>query len=175
MKLTQERLKELLKYDQDTGIFTWRVQAGGRKPGDIAGGINNRGYCRICIDAQKYSAHRLAWLYIHGYFPEHYIDHINRKTADNRLCNLREVTPSCNNKNCKVFSNNKSGITGVYWLGRIKKWSTYIIVDKVYHHLGVYADLTAAVKARHKAEVKFKWPGCNSSTAAFRYLEGLRE
>ena len=66
--LTQERLKELLQYDELTGVFTWAVFKGRVTPGDIAGTPHTQGYLQLKIDGVRYFAHRLVWLYIHGKF-----------------------------------------------------------------------------------------------------------
>ena len=91
-----KRLQEILDYDQETGIFTWKInQCGARKKGQIAGTKNKNGY--IVIRHKKlYYAHRLAWLYVHGIFPDSVIDHINRNKSDNRINNLRSVSHADN-------------------------------------------------------------------------------
>jgi hypothetical protein len=76
--LTQERIKELLDYDPDTGIFKWKIsKARSIKVNNIAGGAEQGKYHRIRIDGKNYVAHRLAWLYVYGKWPDEYIDHIN--------------------------------------------------------------------------------------------------
>ena len=83
-QLTQERLKELLHYDPETGYFTWKISPNNAvKVGSVAGTSMNN-YIRIIIDHKAYLAHRLAFLYMEGYFPEHEVDHINRIRDDNR-------------------------------------------------------------------------------------------
>ena len=89
-KLTAERLRERLHYDAGTGVFTRRVGSGHARAGDMAGTIHSTGYVRISIDGGKYTAHHLAWLYVHGVWPSDQIEHINRKRSDNRIANLRE-------------------------------------------------------------------------------------
>ena len=71
-KLTQEELKRLLNYDPKTGIFVWKIYRNyNAKIGDIAGNTNaTTGYINIKINNKSYSAHRLAWLYVYGYFPD---------------------------------------------------------------------------------------------------------
>lgn len=87
--LTQKRLKELLKYNPDSGAFRWRVSwTRTRLP---AGCIHSDGYRRIEIDGRRYLASRLAWLYMKGRMPENFVDHINRIRDDNRWANLRHV------------------------------------------------------------------------------------
>jgi hypothetical protein len=112
--LSQSRLQELLQYNEETGIFTWRIHAGNRLSNSIAGSLCKRGYFDISVDGKNYRAHRLAWLYVYGNFPIGVIDHINGIKSDNRLVNLRDVT---NAKNLlsfrKVSSNNTSGFLGV--------------------------------------------------------------
>jgi hypothetical protein len=89
-KLTAERLRERLHYDAETGVFTRRVGSGHAHAGDMAGSVHSTGYVRIGIDGGKYTAHCLAWLYVHGVWPSDQIDHINRNRSDNRIANLRQ-------------------------------------------------------------------------------------
>ena len=89
-KLTAERLRERLHYDAETGVFTRRFGSGHARAGDMAGTVHRTGYVRISIDGGKYTAHHLAWLYVHGVWPSDQIEHINRKRSDNRIANLRE-------------------------------------------------------------------------------------
>lgn len=103
--LTQQELQELLEYFPETGQFFWRVSKGSR--GKVSNEAGNKpckthGYCFIRIHKKLYRAHHLAWLYVHGKFPEKDIDHINQNRADNRLKNLREVDRSINNLNSSL-------------------------------------------------------------------------
>lgn len=126
--LTQERLKGLLHYDPETGVFRWKVSRGSAKARTVAGYVNEQGYLRMVIDRKWYLAHRLAWFYTHGVWPEFDIDHRNHITTDNRIVNLREATRSenCTNQ-VRAKSNNKSGFLGVskhkhtgYWCASIQ-------------------------------------------------------
>jgi hypothetical protein len=94
MELTQDRLRELLDYDPDTGIFTWMVNRRGGKAavGVVAGSRNTDNYVSITVDGEEYLAHRLAFLYMTGAFPPKQVDHINTAKSDNRWCNLRACT-----------------------------------------------------------------------------------
>ena len=98
--LTQERLKQLLNYDPETGIFTRIISVSSNAlKGDIAGWINGHGYRQLSIDYKKYDCHRLAFLYMLGKLPNEEVDHINHIRSDNRWINLREVTRHENKKN----------------------------------------------------------------------------
>jgi len=176
-KLTQEELKRLLNYDPKTGIFVWKIYRNyNAKIGDIAGNTNaTTGYINIKINNKSYSAHRLAWLYVYGYFPEQWVDHKNRVRDKNRIKNLREVSPQCNFRNCKVKKNNTSGITGVGFHKRDKKWMADITVDYKRHFLGGSDSLKEAVAARWRAEVKYNFPDCNTTSSAYLYLKSLRD
>jgi hypothetical protein len=111
-ELTQERLKELLHYDPETGIFTNLTQRGGHaKKGAVAGTKNSIGYVCIRIDYDQYRAHRLAWLYVYGEFPEKFIDHMNEIRDDNRIINLRLATHQENLHNIFIFHNSSICIT----------------------------------------------------------------
>jgi len=104
--ITQSELQAYLHYDPETGAFT----VDGFLVGHIA-----KGYLAITIGDRKYAAHRLAWLYVYGYWPRQQLDHINGVTTDNRIANLREVTPSQNSQNRKTPRTNTSGFKGVFF------------------------------------------------------------
>ena len=113
--LTQARLKELMTYDADTGIFT-RIKSVNRAGKRVSNKTNSDGYLSFCIDYKLYLQHRAAWLYIYGEFPVGHIDHINRVKTDNRLCNLRVVTEFENSQNTTPAKNNL--YPHVYWLAK---------------------------------------------------------
>jgi len=107
-------LKRKLLYNPETGIFTWTYSASRYPPGSRAGALHKYGYRWISITGKKVAAHRLAWLYVHGKWPEHQIDHINGKKDDNRIANLRDVTASVNALNIhKPTAKNKTGFRGI--------------------------------------------------------------
>jgi hypothetical protein len=131
--LTQERLKSILSYEEETGIFRWRIEASTRaRTGSVAGTVDCDGYTVIRIAGKGYKAHRLAWLYVHGVFPEKVIDHINEQKRDNSIRNLRLVTTSENNQNItppNLFST--SGLRGVSWFEQYGKWKgTFQVMGK---------------------------------------------
>ena len=113
--VTQARLKELLHYNPETGMFVWKCNRGGRaKKGSIAGAVNGGGYKQICIDYVTYKAHRLALLYMTGDLPPDDTDHRNGVRNDNRFENLRPASRLLNQQNQqKAHSNNQQGLLGV--------------------------------------------------------------
>lgn len=149
--LTLERLRSLLSYDPQTGVFTRLRGVRGFAAGTEAGTFHkNSGYVHLTVDGKKYRAHRLAWFYVHGEWPEE-IDHANGVRSDNRLTNLREATRSQNNANMAPRIDNASGSKGVSWDGRTKSWRSYITQDGRQKHLGRFGDKGAAIAAYRKA------------------------
>ena len=163
MKITQERLKELLYYDPDTGVFIWQVRRGGVvKAGSIAGhawlsGRSRTQYNMISINNKNYRAHRLAWLYVHGCWPLVGIDHIDGNGLNNRIENLREADQGENSRNRRLSRSNTSGIVGVAWAKDSNKWRANIRFRKVLINIGSYDNLFDAVCARKSAETKLKF------------------
>ncbi|KYJ87519.1 HNH endonuclease signature motif containing protein [Sulfurovum riftiae] len=147
-QLTQERLKALFLYDPTSGVFTRK------KTGKSATNTHN-GYIRIGIDYQEYYAHRLAFLYMLGEFPQGVVDHKNHVKIDNRWDNLRSVTIQENSKNTSLYSNNKSNMAGVYWHKRDKAWIACIHVDGKKKHLGCFKVKEDAIAARKKANHEY--------------------
>jgi len=154
-KLTQDRLKEILSYDKGTGLFKWKISVGTAKKGSIAGNKRPVGYVAIKINSNPYYAHRLAWLYVNGEFPEDGIDHINGNKSDNTLSNLRSVSSTENLRNQKIRKNNKSGFNGVSWSKLISKWRSIIIIDKKQINLGSYSCIGEAIIARKIANIEY--------------------
>jgi hypothetical protein len=172
--LTQERLKELIHYDPDTGVFSWRVDRGHNKTkGMIAGNCNTLGYIDISINDKHYYAHRIAFLYMEGFFPENEVDHINRIRHDNKWRNLKHVSRQCNMRNQSLSKANTSGITGVTWHKGGHKWVSQIMVAQKNKYLGLFKTLKEAAQARWEAEVKYNFPNCNSTSSAYLFLQGV--
>lgn len=132
--ITQTELQSQLHYNTETGIFTWIKSKKGIFANTIAGTKRKNGYIIICINQKDYRAHRLAWLYMHGYIPE-YIDHINGVKDDNCLSNLRPATKQQNAYNSKVKSTNTSGVKGVCYNKEKNKWKAYIKANSKQIHL----------------------------------------
>lgn len=152
---TQERLKELLHYDPETGIFTWLVMNSRRiKVGSVAGCIsvtkrkNMSDHPRIMIgvDGHRILAHRLAWLYMTGEWPKEQIDHKNLNSTDNKWSNLREATNAQNAANNKKRATNTSGFKGVH-LNKFGKYEAYITINYKKTHLGNHSTAEAAYAA----------------------------
>ena len=124
--ITQQRLKEVLSYNEETGKFTWLIsKTNSVKVGSIAGcSHKSLGYIVIRIDGKLHYAHRLAWLYVHGHLPNEnklQIDHIDGDRANNTLYNLKESTSAENNRNQRRQSRNTSGSTGVHLQEKLRK------------------------------------------------------
>lgn len=155
--MTQEELKEFLDYCPLTGHFKWKVRAVAQRPiGSIAGNINTKiGYVQIRLQGVLYYAHRLAFLYMTGAFPEKEVDHINGNRTDNRWTNLRQATSLEQSRNCALSKNNTSGIKGVCWDKRKQKWYARITINRRDHFVGYFDDLNEAAKARKQAEQSF--------------------
>lgn len=140
--LTADQLRELLNYDQETGLFTRKVKTYGRYGGQIgavAGGDSGRGYIKISLMSRLYYAHRLAWLYMTGQWPTEQIDHRDGNRANNAFSNLRETTNAINGQNKRrAQSNNK---TGHEYLGVSSARSNFVARIKAgdtHHYLGCF-------------------------------------
>ncbi len=154
--ITQEYIKSIFYYNPNTGEFI-RIKKIARysKIGEIAGHTNSKGYVVIKIHQKAYKAHRLAYLYMIGKFPEHQVDHRNRIRDDNRWSNLRLATNSQNQINGPAYKTNTSGYKGVYWSKCWKRWFSQINFNKKQIFLGYHSTKTDAAIAYNKAALEY--------------------
>ena len=156
MNLTCEELRRVLDYDPETGIFTWKEpRSNSVMIGQKAGSKNNQGYLSIEIGRTAYKSHRLAWFYVTGEWPAHQIDHINGVRDDNRFVNLRLATHAENSCNRRLYKNNSSGLKGVSFDSRNKKWKAQIRINNDLKYLGLFTSPEAAHTAYRTAARKY--------------------
>ena len=131
------RVREVLAYDKNTGVFTWNEKPKQWRKGksNIAGSLNTNGYLRIKVDGARYGAHRLAWFYVYGEWPKNDIDHIDGCRTNNAISNLRNVSRTVNMQNIRTaYSTNNVGVLGVS--KKCNKWKAQIRLEGKNKHLG---------------------------------------
>ena len=150
--MTQDDLKELVTYDQHTGVFVRIKKTSNRINMQGATGWKDRdGYIEMTLAGRRCKAHRMAWLYMTGELPNGEIDHINRVKDDNRFCNLRDVGRMENELNKGIQSNNTSGYKGVSHHKQSGKWEAYVCSHGKKKTLGLYAspEIAASIRSFH--------------------------
>lgn len=166
-KLTYAQVDEVLKCDPERGLLFWKERPQRMFSTKRSCSIWNARYAlKEAFTAFRYDgyrfgnlfnrphrAHRVIWLLSTGEWPVDQIDHIDGNRANNRIVNLREVTNAQNGKNCARRSDNASGVTGISWAARDKKWVAQIRAEGKTECLGYFSDKNEAIAARHAAEV----------------------
>lgn len=155
-RITQEELKNKLFFDEENGIFLWKVSTKKIKIGDRAGSISkNAFYEQITINYKQYRTHQLVWLYVTGVFPINKIDHEDHNRFNNRFSNLKHVDSLKNQRNRSKSKNNISGYTGVSFVKKSGKYRAYIGVLGKFISLGSFNNFSQAVSVRKSAEIKY--------------------
>ena len=158
--LTAERVRELLSYDQETGVMRWRVARRSVAAGRVAGYKERDGYLRVKVEARLYPVHRLAWLHFYGEWPVDQIDHINGVKDDNRMENLRDVSQQVNKQNMRkavrkaILSPFHTGLLGASFSLRRQLFISYIR-DPVAMKTKYLGSFVTAEEA-HQAYIKAK-------------------
>jgi hypothetical protein len=153
------RLHDVFRLDSDGRLF-WKKRTGPCCSLEKeAGRINNGEYRQIQLDRKLYQAHRIVFAMTYGRWPVLGLDHINRNKTDNRPGNLREATGSQNLQNQGITSRNASGIKGVCWATKQKRWMAYIRINKKIKHLGLYLHDELELAELVVAEARRKYHG----------------
>lgn len=150
--MTADELRGVLRYCHDSGVFTWRVAVSTCvRAGAVAGAMDDAGYVVIRYHGKSYKAHRLAWLYVHGVWPEGVIDHRNRVKSDNRIDNRRDVDAVVNANNVeRANAGSRSGLRGVSWFSQYGTWRANVQVAGHRRFLGDF-DCKHAARAAYVA------------------------
>ena len=166
--LNPDELRNLLDYDPETGVLTWKPRPASMFPDERAASrwnarfagrpafatVNGNGYLVGGIAGRMHKAHRVCWAILHGEWPTVEIDHENGDRTDNRNANLRAVTPVENHHNKKRPENNTSGVIGVCWHKPSGKWLARIMASGKEKCLGYFRDIAEAAAARKAAEIE---------------------
>lgn len=155
MNLDAATVRDLLNYDEKTGIFTWKRRRKGKRIGDVAGYKHStQGRFYVGLLNSRYLAHRLAWLHWYGEWPNGEIDHIDRNAGNNAIANLRIVDRHTNMQNqLKVRSDSTVGLKGAVrhgngFVARIRAYGKF-------HYLGYYRTAEEAHAAYLRGKQRF--------------------
>jgi hypothetical protein len=157
--VTFDFINDLLNYDKETGILTWKKTKNHKAKKGKEIGTEALGYRLVVIDQKRYQCHRLAWLLSTGSWPEFEIDHINGNRSDNRLSNLRDVPGGKNLENLKsARSHSSTGVLGVFPYYSNKFLSRLVVKGKIIR-LGVFDTIEEAHRA-YVAAKRIYHEGC---------------
>ena len=165
--VTPAQMQAWIDYDPETGKLTWCYRDISFFSGEksyksfntrFAGkpalaSASGRGYLMGRLQEQTCLAHRAAWAIFYGVWPQGEIDHINGVRSDNRIHNLRDVPRSVNAKNTRRTPG-ASGVYGVSWDKRMKRWRVIIHSGGRRIHLGCAKNLEQAKLIRIAAQEK---------------------
>lgn len=182
---SQEVLNQLLRYDAESGKLYWRERPacffeGGKYPADRAAAAWNgenagkeafisddgAGYKTGAVFNKKYRAHRIIWRMITGDVPDQ-VDHADHDRSNNRWANLRSADQVANSRNMRLRDSNTSGVCGVHFARRERRWIAHITLRGRFKSLGSFPTKAAAMAARKDAEIRYSFHS-NHGKAATR-------
>jgi hypothetical protein len=156
--LSLRRLREVLDYDPETGVLSWRLRLSPRCKIGQPAGVVKQGYRKISIDGKNYTASHLAWFHFYGVAPEGIVDHKDLDRDNNRIDNLREATHSQNSQNQGRNSQNSTGFKGVAVNNQKytrAKYRSSIRINKKRIFLGLFHTPEEAYEAYCQAAAKY--------------------
>ncbi|EII4275234.1 HNH endonuclease [Salmonella enterica] len=147
-------IRDLIDYNSENGVLTAKVNFSGRQAGSVIGSQTWQGYYAFSLFGKKCFAHRLAWLLHYGEWPSQPIDHINGIKTDNSIRNLRLCSLSQNQFNKPTQKNNTTGVKGVYWNKRDKRYVASVQFNGKKYSAGHHKDIDSAKEAVMKLREK---------------------
>jgi len=158
MQLTTDKIRELLDYNEETGVFTWKASLGGTRADKIYKKATGYPLVYVRLFGKKYTASRLAFLWMGKELPKQ-VDHLDRDSTNNKWSNLAASNSLENSRNQSMHSNNTSGVTGVTWNKAANKWKAQVRVKSITKFLGYFdyddLDLAAMEVMEFRAEHGF--------------------
>ena len=152
-ELTHDRVMDLFDYNPFDGLMRWRKRVSNISAGSVAGCLAPDGYIKIRVDGVLYQSARLIWFYMTGKWPVDEVDHKNRVRTDDRWENLREASHAQNMTNQNKMVSKISGVRGVRWRAKSKKWEARIKIAGRERSLGLYTDFDRACEVRRVAAI----------------------
>ena len=154
----ESHILQVLRYAPETGLLFWTDKAYLPLKGKQAGTKHTQGYVVIETKRKRFFAHRVAWLFAYGKFPDGDIDHINGNPADNRIQNLSDVSCTVNMQNQrKAQSHSSTGLLGVSRNGA--GWQSQIRINGKRKQLGTFSTPQQAHEAYVSAKRQYH-EGC---------------
>ena len=150
-----EVLRQLLRYEPETGKLFWRERHGDRRWNALWSGaeaftaLNGDGYKVGSVNGRSLLAHRVIWAMQAGEWPNGKIDHEDTVRSNNSWGNLRQATDSENAQNRNVRRDNRCGAKGVTAL-KSGRYQARIMRDGKSKALGTFGCRTAAALAYAK-------------------------
>lgn len=129
------RVEDCFHYDPQTGVLYRKLQCR-LKP--VVTKDKDR-YIVVTFNKRQYRATHIIWRLVYGVWPTFNIDHINNVRDDNRLCNLKDITPQQNSQ-----KRLDSTIVGIAKVSNSSSWRAYFKGK----HLGSFVCLGRAWRAR---------------------------
>ncbi|WP_239006796.1 HNH endonuclease [Enterobacter hormaechei] len=166
-------IRDLIDYNPETGVLTAKANFSGRQAGSVIGSQTWQGYYAFSLFGKKCFAHRLAWLLHYGEWPSQPIDHINGIKTDNSIRNLRICSLSQNQFNKPTQKNNTTGVKGVYWNKRDKRYVASVQFNGKKYSAGHHKDIDSAKEAVMK--LREKLAGEFTNHGEFELATQLRE
>lgn len=162
-KISIAFLREVLRYDADSGNLYWLRRKGCRPEWNTRYSgkrafttLTPWGYNSGSINNTHFQAHRVVWALVHGNWPgDMDVDHLDGNRKNNRIENLRLVSKLENSRNKGMTSRNSSGVVGVCWHKGAQKWLAQYSKGNWPIYLGVFSDkeeAAQAVRAAREAE-----------------------
>jgi len=170
-----ESAKFLYEYDSTNGSFTWKNRKGPNARivlGSTAGHRAKDGYIHIRVCSRLFLAHRVAWALCYGEWPRGMIDHINGERDNNRINNLRVVSPRENSHNMRIHR--EGAIVGAFYDKTRKLWRSAIVVNGKTVDLGRYKTQEEAHTTHVKALAEYISTGNIVRVRRYRTRESYR-
>jgi hypothetical protein len=145
---------QLVSYNSESGTLCWSANHPTHSKRGKPIGSTSHGYITFRLLGGHAAGHRVAWLLHFGEWPSGHIDHVNGIRSDNRIANLRDVTPYAN-------ARNKPSILVGRMVGAVRdgdEWSAVILKYAQTVEVGRFSTSKEASEAAKHEQQKVKKP-----------------